>query len=523
MGHLLLTLAHNEMRLRMRRLGTLVAMLAMIALGWAMIGDPASGSTMMSVKDARVLYNSSALALGSAALMGPLLTLVGFYLLRGRMGEDLRSGMGSVIATTSVPTSVFLIGRWLGSAAYLTALSLVFMLAIGVFHALRGEGPYLLLTYLQTYALILLPTVLFTASAALLFDAVPWLMGKLGDTLYFFFWIFELTLVSRLTGGAGSQDLSAWLLLDFGGLVVAVYSLVVQAGSTSFSLGASQFNPALVPIRLPADLWTGALIAMRTGSMAMAMLPLLPAALFFHRYSPDRVKARQSLARRTPLEFANARLRTLSALAQPLFRMAALTSGWSGQVVGDMALSLAASPVSILLVLASALASVVWPSAGLPGLLTISVLLWGVMVCDISTRDATAMTQDMTAAVIGGRAQRYASQVGAAFCLGLLMMGGIVLRWLMLAPTLALALVVGLAACAALATCLGSVSKTSRLFLGLFLFAWYVAFNARQVAWLDMVGFNGAANAMSIASYGLLALVATGLGLLNLQRQARSF
>ena len=521
MADIVLTLAHNEMRLRMRRLGTLVAMLAMIALGWAMIGDPASGSTMMSVKDARVLYSSSALALGSAALMGPVLTLVGFYLLRGRMGEDLRSGMGSVIAATAVPTPIFLIGRWLGSVAYLTALSMVFMLAIGVCHALRGEGPYLLLTYLQTYALMLLPTVLFTASCALLFDAVPWLMGKLGDTLYFFFWIFQLTLVSRLTGGAGSQDLSAWLLLDFGGLVVAAYSLVVQAGSTSFSLGATQFDPALTPIHLPADLWTGALVAMRAGSMALALLPLLPAVLLFHRFSPDRVKARQSQARRTPLAYANAKLRSLSVLVQPLFRLAAATSGWPGQVLADMALSLSASPTSIAVLCVSAVASVVWPSAGLPGLLTVCVVLWGVMVCEIGTRDFGAMTQDMTAAVAGGRVQRYASQMGAAFGLGVLMMGGIALRWLMTAPTQALALLVGLAACAALATCLGSLSKTSRLFLGLFLFTWYVAFNARQVAWLDMVGFTGAANAMSIASYGVLALVATGVGLLNLQRQMR--
>lgn len=69
-AHTILVLAQNEVRLRMRRLSTLVAMLAMIALGWAMIGNPSEGTTMMSIQDARVLYISSALALGSASLAG---------------------------------------------------------------------------------------------------------------------------------------------------------------------------------------------------------------------------------------------------------------------------------------------------------------------------------------------------------------------------------------------------------------------------------------------------------------------
>ena len=48
-AHTILVLAQNEVRLRMRRLSTLVAMLAMIALGWAMIGNPSEGTTMMSI------------------------------------------------------------------------------------------------------------------------------------------------------------------------------------------------------------------------------------------------------------------------------------------------------------------------------------------------------------------------------------------------------------------------------------------------------------------------------------------
>ena len=507
----MLVLAHNEVRLRMRRSSTLVAMLAIIALGWAMVGNPAQGTTMMSVQEARVLYTSSALALGSASLMGPLLILVGFFLLRGRMGEDLRSGMGSVIAATPASSAAFLAGRWLGGVIYLAALAGVFMAAIGVFHAVGGEGPYNVLIYLQTYALILVPAVFFTASFALVFDSVPWLIGKLGDTLYFFIWVFQLSLVAQLKAGV-TDPLSWVMLLDFSGLVIAAHSLVVHTGIANFSLGASEFDAALVPIVLPAQLWSASLVASRLGAAALAMLPTLPAVLVFHRFSPDRVKVRLGQQRRTPVAFANSHLQRLSWLVQPLFRVAARLPGWPGQVVADIALSLATSPVSIAAVIVASLASLLCKTALLPGLLIGVVAVWGVMVCDISTRDTTAMTQDMTAALNGGSAQRYWRHFGAALGLGLLMMGGIGLQWLVVAPAQAAALLIGLVSLSAVATCLGSVSKTSRLFMLLFLFGWYVALNVRSVAWVDAVGFNGVADGRSMFLYAALALVASGVG-----------
>ena len=516
-AHTLVVLTQNEVRLRLRRFSTLVAMLAMIALGWAMLSDPAQGTTMISVQDARVLYTSSALALGSATLVGPLMMLVGFFLLRGRMGEDLRSGMGSVIAATPVSSAVFLTGRWLGAVVYLSALALVFMAAIGVCHALRGDGPYDLFIYLQTYALVLVPRVFFTASCALLFDAVPWLMGKLGDSIYFFIWVFQLSLVAR-THGDAAASLSWIMLLDFSGLAVAAQSLVMHTGSTGFSLGASTFDAALTPLVLPAQLWTGPLAVSRLGAAAVALLPVLPAVLLFHRFSPDRVKARLGQRRRTPLEFAIAHLQRLSRLVQPVFRLAARTPGWPGQVLADIALSLVASPVSIAVVLGAGAASLLMKAALLPGLLMVLVAVWGVLVCDISTRDTSAMTEDMTAALPGGSAQRYWRHWGAAFALGVLMMGGIALRWLATAPLQAAALCIGLLSLSAVATCFGAASKTSRLFMGMFLFGWYVAMNARQVAWVDAVGFNGAADARSLLFYATLALLASSLGWVISQR-----
>ena len=100
-GHLLKTLALTEVRLRMRRMSTIVALLAVIVMSWAGLEDPAGGHALIVVADARVLYTSSALALGSAAMASMLFSLVGFYLVRGRMVDDIRTGAGSVKLTYS--------------------------------------------------------------------------------------------------------------------------------------------------------------------------------------------------------------------------------------------------------------------------------------------------------------------------------------------------------------------------------------------------------------------------------------
>ena len=87
----LATLARTEVRLRMRRLSTVVVLLGVVALSWLMLGDPAEGATLISVGEARVLYTSSALSLGGASLGGLLFSLAGFFLVRGRIAEDLRT------------------------------------------------------------------------------------------------------------------------------------------------------------------------------------------------------------------------------------------------------------------------------------------------------------------------------------------------------------------------------------------------------------------------------------------------
>lgn len=502
-------LAASEVRLRLRRLSTLVAVLVVVALTWAMIEDPASGRTLIVLNDARVLYTSSALAVGSATMASLLFSLAGFYLARGRTGEDLRSGIGGVIGATPAGDALLVASRWLGAAAWLVLLLGAFMLTTFACHLLRGDGPLQPLVYLQTYALLLLPMAFCAASCAVLCDSWGPLMGKGGDILYFMVWVAQLSVGAAVEEGGAP----AWLtLVDFTGMSNAIMGLRHHADTAAMGIGMMPFNSALPPVELPQWLWTGAMARERMLSCGLALLPLIPAVFLFHRFSPDRVKAGQARRRRSPLALLNGWLRPLARTVQPLLRLAARLPGPAGQVLADAALVLISAPSAIVVLAVCLAGGLLLPASVLPGLLAGALAFWGILCSESTTRDSGAGCDGLSAAVPGGIRRRFLRQWAAALLLGLLFMGSVALRWSLDEPVRAFALLAGLVGLSGCAALFGQLSRTPRLFLGLFLFGFYVMIQTKGMAMMDVVGFHGDATLPTAAGFLAAGLAAVAAG-----------
>jgi hypothetical protein len=500
------TLALVEARVRLRRLSTLVTLLGVVALSWLMISDPADGLTLIAVRGARVLYTSAALALGSAALAALVLALAGFYLLRGRAAEDLRSGAGAVIGASRNGGVPFVLGRWCGGVLYLAALVGAFMATVLLCHAVRGEGPIQPVVYLQTYALVLGPMILFTAGCATLFDAWAPLMGKKGDLLYFFVWVGQMALLPTVASGAATV-----VPFDFTGTsaVIAALAAHIDLGD-SLILGIADFQRDKAPLVLPTWVWPASIAGARCVTALLALIPLLLALPLFHRFSPDRVKPGKARVRRSPLAVVDGWLRPLARLADPLFGLAARTPGIVGQTLADVALTLAASPSALALLLAVQVPALVLGAQALAPFALACVAFWGILVSDVATRDGDAALAGMSAAVPGGSARRYWRQFAASLALGLMFTGVAMLHIAVTDPVRAAALLSGVFALAAFATLLGRTSGTSRTFLALFLLTVYMSVNVSRGAWADVVGFHGnatAASGLGWAGLGVLALL----------------
>jgi hypothetical protein len=514
--HPWLVLWRTEIKLRLRRTSTLVVMLAVIAISWAMIPDPNSGMSLIAVNGARVLNSSSAMAFGSASLASILLGLGSFYLTRGRMSEDLRCGVGTVIAATSVRNAGFLLARFSGSATYVMLLVLALLGTTLCLHGLRGEGPIQLGIYLQTYGLLLVPMVLFGSSCALLFDSVSWLMGKLGDVLFFFIWIAQFVLIA-LVSESSHQGISVVAALDFSGLSVGVQRLQSLLGSSDISIGVSSYNPALAALSLPANLWDSASIGVRVLSAVLAPLPMLLAIVCFHRYSPDRVKASQARKRRTPLSLLNTALRPLAQLAQPGFAFAARVPGIYGQTLADMVLCLTSKPVTLLTIVALWVTGALIQAQALPTLLAIAVAAWGVLISSISTTEFDANTEALSGTAAGGATQRYLRHFCASTLIGLLFIVPVALRWLDSGKFWALLL--GVLSFSAWATFLGHTAKTARAFLALFLFWLYACMSARTVPMLDLLAINGVVSGKIASGFFIASALVLLAGLMVTRRR----
>jgi len=500
-------MALNEVRLRLRRRSTLVALLAVMALCWLGIPDPADGITMMMIDGKRVLYTSQALAFGSAHIAGMLLGLAGFYLVRGRVADDLQSGMGAVIGATGASNALLACGRWLGGVACLMLFVLAYLVSTLALHVLRGEGPIQLLAYLQTYVLMLLPIASYTAACAVLFDNIGPLVGKRGDVLFFFLWCLQFGALVGVTESPGAL----WpMLFDFSGLSVAVTTLREHFETTSFVLGRNGFDPAGATLVIPGSLWTLKAWAIRAATLLLSLLLLVPATLFFHRYSPDRVRPRSERGNRL-LALADRALRPVALAVRPLPGLAMRVPGFAGEVLAEVALVLSMSPLAALTLAAGTVAASVAAADALPGVMIAGVACWGVTVCGIVPRDWQNGADAMTGALPGGVMRRYLRQWTAGLVLAL-PLAIVALRWAGDAPVRAAAALAGVLALASAASLLGGLTRGARLFLALFLFTWYIALNSPKEAALDLVGFNGSATAGTVAAWAAAGCLAWATG-----------
>jgi len=145
-----------DVRIRFRRLSTLVIFLLLSAMAYAWVPAPSTGRALMQVEGKRAVYNSAAVGMATAALATIFIGLVGFYVISNAIGRDARSRCGFVIASTNVGSFEYLVGKFAGNLVFLTTFTLGFMCSAMAMVLVRGEAPLQPLIFATQYALVLL-------------------------------------------------------------------------------------------------------------------------------------------------------------------------------------------------------------------------------------------------------------------------------------------------------------------------------------------------------------------------------
>jgi hypothetical protein len=510
-----------EVKTRLRSPATVVAIVAIFALSFWWLPDPATGAVSLAWEgpDGRTttgIYNSAYVGTAASILASMFLTLIGFYLVAGSVRRDEDTRVGAILAATPLSKTAYLLGKLVAHVVYLAALGAVSIAAgIAVF-ARYGVGPFRPGDFLWPYVLLVLPGLSLTAACAVLFDAVRPLRRKAGLVLYFFFWVFVFFAVPILLSG-GFENRKAGdapPLFDPAGVVVlsqAILDSVPGARVQGISMGL--IIPPEPPVRVK---WQGvrpsarALLA-RSTCLVWTAVALGLAIALFDRFASPRARDRggRPKARKEP-----------RAAAQPATGEAPRALPVLTPVVAAPSLGRSVRAEVILLwteagwlrwpLLASAvLAAVPW-KGGHPGAAAFLLLL-APALAESAARELIAGTAPLVLSQPGIPTRALVWKVASALAFVLVLAAPSLASVGLLSPSRLPAYLCGLAFVAVFASAAGLLTRGGKLFLGAYLALWYAAVSGGGA--LDYSGVLGPSPGVSAFLYLAFALALLGVAL----------
>ncbi len=128
------------------------------------------------------------------AMVSVLLSLAGFYMVRGTLVRDFDSRVWQLLVSTPMTRRGYLLAKWCSHMSVFLCM-LAVSLAVGLLAQwVRAEDRTLDLWELVKPSLLLaLPGLALTATLAIWFDMLPWLRRSLGNVVYFFLWMTLLS------------------------------------------------------------------------------------------------------------------------------------------------------------------------------------------------------------------------------------------------------------------------------------------------------------------------------------------
>jgi hypothetical protein len=279
---------------RVRRYSFLITLGLTAFVGYLFIPSAeagyAAGIRLSDIQDPnsyfRGVYNSAWVG-GMVALTTTIfLSLFGFYLVKNAIARDRHTGVGEIIASTPLSKSLYILGKWLSNFAVLFVMIGTLAAAALVMQLVRGEVPQVeLWALVSPFLLLALPVMVLTAALAVLFEAIPWLSGGLGNVVYFFLWI---------------QTLADAIEADLFGLNL-IEPRVTAAAKAAFpgcefwaSIGINPVVGGMQTFSWEGVQWTLELVLTRLVWVGLSFGIVLATALFSSRFDP----AREGMAKR---------------------------------------------------------------------------------------------------------------------------------------------------------------------------------------------------------------------------------
>jgi ABC-2 family transporter protein len=138
----------------------------------------------------RAHYSSAWVGMVLGLMYSTMLSLFGFYLVRGTLVRDFDTRVWQLLVATPMTRPGYLLAKW---TSHMVVFALI--MAIGLVIGLaaqwwRAEDRHIdVIELVKPVLWLSLPALGVTAMFAVLFDLLPWLRRTAGNVLYFFVWV----------------------------------------------------------------------------------------------------------------------------------------------------------------------------------------------------------------------------------------------------------------------------------------------------------------------------------------------
>jgi hypothetical protein len=484
-----LELSLADFRERTRRSSFLVMMLAILFFGYLVI----TGKYGVQFGEYRTVYDAHWAGTLMATCSAIMLTLFGFYMIKGSIKRDRRTEVGQIIAATPMTRRAYITSKFISNIMVLWSMVGVLLVMAFLTFLIRNEADTVgLWAFIFPFLAITLPAMVFVAAMAVLFDAARWLSGSIGNVIYLF--AAEFCIVFGMFSVP---------LLDLGGATLFTESVRAAARaafpgeSIPLIMGFVMFDPQMQVEAFKIFIWEGIewtwdALQLRMVWVGIAFGVTLAAIPFFDRFDPARaslgkIRGRSKRKVKEPEATVAATYSRLpyNQLAAPIIRFSLLRMTvaelrlalkgyhWFWYVVAlGLLVSQVAAPFEIARAYLTPVA-MVWP-----------LVIWSSM----GTREA----QHGTNALLFSASQPVHRQLPAIWLAGLLVAliavcGMAVRSFISGQQHYTLALLVGAFFIPAAALAFGTLSKSKRIFEVAYLMFWYVG-SIEHLTAIDMLG-----------------------------------
>ncbi|HEX7614684.1 MAG TPA: hypothetical protein VF554_05325, partial [Thermoanaerobaculia bacterium] len=442
----------------------------------------------------------------ATAILGGILSIVGFYLVAGSIRRDRERGVGAILAATPLPGPAYLAGKFAAHLAYLATVSLLAVGAGVVAFVRWGTGTFQPVDFLVTWALFVIPAVALTAALAVFFDVTPGLGGRAGLVL----WIFALPVIAIAFAPMGKEGrIERFPWVDpFGMATLHRLVAVSMPQATAISSGLIIHGRPVTRVDWPGLSLTPAVVRQRLLSFLVCLVPLAAATLFFDRFDPARARRfrRATRGRGAPPVAA---FETLP--DAPVFvpgRDATPAPSAARSVLAEARLTWHAASFLRWPLLAAALVPPFLPTAAFPFGAAALFLLLATTVAEVPAREELAGTRALVFSQPGVPLSPVLWKTGAVLAFVLAFGLPCAVRAAAGSATAGLAFFAGLLFTAGLAAGFGSLTAGGKLFLAVYTAVWYFAVN--RLPFADFTGLLAEPSALRAAAFLLAGAAAVG-------------